>query len=286
MSAYKGSDQSWIDKSQLTKEDILKTNKDGEFIAFLATLDYSLKTLPKHLLTKEVLLRKIDEDENTPPERENEPYDKLIHQIARYEQIYVVPAPLLTKELLSLEGTGGETVFHIVAEEKQAHLIPKKLWTAQTLLLKSPKGDTPLHAIAHYNPELIPEGTNLKELLIRNKKRETPLHNWGNSTGWIDIPNKYLTKKSLDALDPFSESLLEIILETYKDALKAGLDKEPETNKLMEAKISHTLHTASEHSLKKLIKSNDDILCPIILKELTKRRVMEKVSQKTSYIEI
>jgi hypothetical protein len=63
MSAFYSSCQSWIDKSDLTKEVILKKDTSGNFIALLATHRRNLNFLPKELITKDVLMEETLEED-------------------------------------------------------------------------------------------------------------------------------------------------------------------------------------------------------------------------------
>jgi hypothetical protein len=283
MSAYYSADQSWVDKTKLTIEDILKRNKEGNFLALLATHNRTLHTFPKSLITKDILLQKVpDKDELSLIDKTNGE-DLLIHQIARHGQISVVPKEELSTEILSIKGTFGESVFHIIAQEQQEEDIPQELWTRETLTLKSPTGVTPLHAIVQWGQLTLPEEITLEDFLNKTDAGATPLHNWAKSSGWIAIPDKYLTKDTLDLKDGSKESLLEIILDNYTNGWAS---RDREFDKFMRSKISYCLKQAKDSTLKKLSKNPTPSTEPLVKSELVKRKVVKELHKNEVSIDL
>jgi hypothetical protein len=289
MAAYYSADQSWVNTSQLTKKDILKRNKEGKFLALLATHNKTLHTLPKSLITREVILEKVQEAQtnlnkkNTPHKSKLDSKNLLIHEIARYGQISAIPKNLLSEKLLSIKGTSGESVYHILAQEEQAEEIPKNLWTRDALTLKSPQGVTPLHYIVRQGADVMPETITLKDFLNETIIGETPLHSWAKSSYWISIPDKYLTQETLGLKGSFKESILEIILDNYQNGWAS---REPEFNEFMGSKISYALSQAKDSTFKEISKNPAPAIQPLVKNELIKRKLVKKISRGVNSLEI
>jgi hypothetical protein len=283
MSAYYSADQSWVDTSKLTKNDILKRNEEGSFLALLAAHNRTLHTFPKPLLTKDVLSQKINDRDGLYLTDKTNGKDLLIHQIARYGQISVVPKKELTIELLATKGTFGESVFHIIAQEQQEEDIPHDLWTKKTLTLKTPAGVTPLHAIVQWGQLTLPEDISLEDLLTKSNAGSTPLHNWASSPGWIAIPDKYLTKDTLGLTGGSKESLLEIILDNYANGWAS---RDREFDQFMRVKLYDALSRADNATLKKIAKNPPPSSETLIKAELIKRKVIKQISRECRSLEI
>jgi hypothetical protein len=277
MAAYQSADQSWIDTSKLTKYDILKRNEEGSFLALLAAHNRTLHTFPKSLLTKDVLSQKTNDRDGLSLIDTTNRVDLLIHQIARYGQISVVPKKELSIKLLSTKGTFGESVYHIIAQEQQAEDIPQELWTRETLTLKTPTGVTPLHALTSHGQNVFRDVAILEDFLHKSNQGTTPLHAWARRPHWISIPDKYLTKETLNLKGGFQETILEIILDNYKNGWAS---RDPDFDKLMRSKLSYALRQAKDSTLKKIAKSPPPSIEPLIKTELLKRRVVKEVSRE------
>lgn len=281
ISAYYSADQSWIIKNELSEEDILKRNHIGNFIAHMATRNRTLYTYPKSLLTPKVLLQEVDNIEISTLSVKSTTKDKLIHQIARHNQLNTIPREIFSEELLSTRGVGEETPYHIIAGNEQAKAIPKELWTKKALSLTTETGVSPLHSIVLHTPDIIPRDIDLKSLLQKNSTGETPLHVWARNHKVMDIPDNFITKETLSLEGKYDHSLLEIIVIQYLNEHTFAL---PKTKSAWKRNISKILGKASEKTLESL---KINVSPPTLAQnELFKRKLMKKISQSEKSISI
>jgi hypothetical protein len=279
--AYIGSDQTWIDKSKLTTYDIIKKNKQGAFIANIATAYRTLHEIPFSLLTKEVLLQDIHPYKI--PSDEPHSQDKLIHQIARFDQLNCIPKELLTEELLLTRGSYGDNVYHIVSKNKEINEIPEFLWTKKALTSPEKDGTTPLHTIAVHQPDFIPPDIDLDSLLLKTDTGLTPLHVWADRPHWYKIPNKFLTKETLALDNGFGSTLLETIVNSYKEWWWHDRDSNSEK---IEPKIVGIFRKADSKTLKLLSTLGQPSITKLLNNELLKRKVISTISKEEKSIEI
>jgi hypothetical protein len=280
MSAFYSSCQSWIDKSDLTKEVILKKDTSGNFIALLATHRRNLNFLPKELITKDVLMEETLEEDPLSLTGTKKGKDLLIHQIARHGQISVIPKEELSTEILSIKGDLEESVFHIIARLQKAYDIPKEFWTKETLTLKTPSGVTPLQTIASITQEM-PNDITLEDMLHKDNVGETPLHSWARSFNCINIPNKFLTRETLKLKGAYKESLLKILTNSFFEGYF-----NPEEDKIMSSKIAHCLSLTSDKDLDKLKREGAVKLFPLLTNEMIKRKIIKTIGKEENSIEI
>jgi hypothetical protein len=283
ISAFYGDDQSWINKEDLTEEEILKTNATGEFIAHMAVKQKRLYTIPNPSITERVLTKKLTESHQPTASIEARGGDMLIHEIAKLDQIHIISKPLLTEDLLSQKGTWGDSVYHLVAPEPQANSIPKKLWTLNAMRLRNDQLLTPLHGITQHNDHLVPSDISLKDLLMRSKSGDTPLHSWARGNGWINIPEKFIDGKTLNIKGPRNTTPLELIISNFKDKLTS---KKPEDIKIMKTKLKIILSKSDKQSLMTLRKETHHETSKLIKDEIAKRSILNNLSNKEKSFEI
>lgn len=271
--AYRGKDQDWIDKNSLTIEDLLKKNKIGQSIATLAAGAKNFAEIPKNIITKEVLLEPVAEKK----------YDKLVHLLAQTGQLPSVPQELLTEELLSIKGRGGNTVFHLLAENNFTDDIKPELWTLKTLTLRSYDDTTPLHTIAQYKPHLLPKDITLKELTLKNREGFTPLHGWARGYNWREIPDKFLTRESLELKDNYGTKLIYQITERFKT------DEAIAPTKIMKelgVKMKRILTKVDDKTLHSLAGDENSKMANYVKLEMVKRKAMKEMFKSQKYLEL
>jgi hypothetical protein len=145
--------------------------------------------------------------------------DKIIHIMARNGKLNTIPTEFITEGILSLEGNKKESVYHLLAQENYAHHIDKSLWTKKALTLASYDDCTPLHTLVQYQPELLAEDITLDDLLLPNKDGETPLYMWARGSHWSELPDKFLTKETLELKVGYGnfETIVHHICERFKN---------------------------------------------------------------------
>lgn len=273
ISAYLGTHQNWIDKTELTTADILKQNDKGESVATLSAENRSFRYLPKKIITKEVLTQPIEPGSK----------DLVIHTLAANGQFECIPKRLITKELLLLQGSNNKTVFHIVAFDNDPKSIPKELWTRENLIVKDENGWTPLHNICTWDHNLIPKDITLEDLLLEADTNVTPLHKWASGPGWIDIPDEFLTKETLNLPNPGVSPPIYEIVEQYK---MGWASRSPIIEVIMFNKIKKILSIVDTKTLKWLSKDKDPAITDLVKREMSKRKVVKELSKKEQSIEI
>jgi len=206
--------------------------------------------------------------------------DKVIHFMIRRGEIKTIPNFLLDTDILSQRGEGGETVFHILAKRDEMRYTKGRIWTKSILLDKDDSGTTPLHSMAmHGNNLILERDLKTETLLISNAIGETPLYNWASSTLWLTIPDKHLTKESLQSKGKYGSTILDIILEQHTVKPNWGF------------RISHSLEKILEkidkNELKRLLRdySREPKLNVLIKKEMH-RRIMQKIKKDGGELEI
>jgi len=292
--AFKGTDHSWIDKDDLTEDQILKKDKQGESIVSILVNKGQLYRLPRNSITTKVLRDKYQQADL----KTQKSYEScLIHLIARKDQIKCVPSHLLTEANLSIQGHYGESVYHILAERSQIHLLPKETLTKRSLTLKNAYGATPLVSLAENQPELIPKEFINPDLFYRDydaAKQETPLQAWAAGRGWQEIPKSLLTKESISIGSP--ESPIDHILQNYAQETK-GVSV---IDKILVSKIVDLLKLVETKELQRLKRQEEEresmrfIEAPLlaytpanlIKKEIAKRSILEKVTKKECEISL
>lgn len=261
---------SWIDKEKLTEGDILQKNSLGQSIALHAAMNVYFNQLPKSAITTEVLTQKSEQD------------DRIIHIIAKSEQFSCIPKEIITRELLSLPGNYGESVYHILSGQKQLSLIPQKLLLKSELLKQSKTGITPLHRIAAHRPELMPKNVTLKDLLLKTKGGYTILHSWANNPNWVNIPNNFLTKQSLEIKDDRNMCPLDCLIDHYKNGWAS---REKNLAIAMRFKIKYVLTKISKGKLEVLAKDQSPAVTQLVKEEVLRRKIIGK-TQKSNAIDI
>lgn len=271
--AFRGKNHDWVNKKSLTTEDLLKKNKVGQSIATLLASSKMFSEIPKNIITKAVLLTPIAEKR----------YDKLIHLLAQSGQVPAVPEELLTEELLNFKGQQGYTVFHVLAENNYTDDIDPKFWTIKNLTLKSQDKTTPLHTIAQYKPHLLPKDITIKELTLRNEYGFTPIHAWARGRNWREIPDKFLTKESLELKDNYSTKLVYQITEKFKTDEAIAPTK---INAMLNSKIKKILTKVEDKTLHSLATDGNSKLAKHVKGEMAKRKILKELSYSEHNIEI
>jgi len=274
ISAYLGSDNSWIDKKNITTQDLLKQNTSGDSIATLAIEKGTFQDFPKEIITLDVLTQKIKCDKG----------DTLLHKLARRGQLPLVPKIFLTEEILLTKGTYGESIFHIVAENRHYGNIQKNQWTRAAMTLEADNGTTPLHHICASSCGLVSKDITLDDMLAQTDAGSTPLHKWAASNRWYKIHDRFLTKEALELEVDFEKSPLQLIAQGYESSLKSskGLSRQiPEED----AKFKTVLSKISDRALHGLtVKGYHTI--PLVKKEMLKRKLCKHFSNKDQNLEI
>lgn len=271
--AFRGRNHDWVDTNSLTTEDLLKKNKIGQSIATLSAGSKMFSEIPKDIITKEVLLTPIAEKK----------YDKLVHWLAQTGQLPAVPEALLTEELLSLKGRGGKTVFHVLAENNYTDDIDPKLWTIENLTLKAYDHTTPLHTIAQYKPHILPKDITLEDLTLKTREGFTPLHGWARGHNWREIPDKFLTKESLELKDNYGTKLIYQITERFKTDEAIAPTK---INAMLNSKMKSILSKVDDKTLHSLAADESSALVKHVKGEMVKRKVLKELSGAEHNLEI
>lgn len=271
--AFRGRNHDWVNKKSLTTEDLLKKNKVGQSIATLLARTAMFSEIPKNIITKEVLLEPIAEKK----------YDKLIHLLALSGQIPSVPEELLTEELLSFKGQQGYTVFHVLAENNYADDIDPRLWTIKNLTLKCQDKTTPLHIITQYKPHLLPKDITIKELTLKNQYGLTPIHAWARGHNWREIPDKFLTKESLELKDNYGTKLIYQITEKFKTDEAIAPTK---INAMLNSKMKSILSKTDGKTLHSLAADENSKLAKHVKGEMAKRKILKELSGTKQSLEI
>lgn len=272
--AFRGKDTYWIDKKSLTTKDLLTKNNIGQSIATLAAEYKEFAEFPKEIITKEVLLI---------PLTTTRKWDKLIHFLAQTGQLPAVPEYLLTEEILSIKGGGGNTVFHTLAENNYTDDIDPKLWTVKNLTRKSYDNTTPLHTIAQYKPHILPKDITLKELTLKTREGFTPIHACARGHNWREIPNKFLTKESLELKDNYGTKLIYQITERFKTDEAIAPTK---INAMLNSKMKSILSKVDDKTLHSLALDKSSSLVKHVKGEMGKRRLLKELSDSEHNIEI
>jgi hypothetical protein len=272
--AFRGKDTDWIAKESLTTKDLLTKNNIGQSIATLAAESKKFAEFPKDIITKEVLLTPLTAQRK---------WDKLIHFLAQTGQLPAVPEELLTEELLSIKGRGGNTVFHTLAENNYIADIDPKLRTIKNLTLKSYEGTTPLHTIAQYQTNLLPNDISLKELTIKTRDGHTPLHAWARGHNWREIPDKFLTKESLELKDNYGTKLIYQITERFKTDEAIAPTK---INAMLNSKMKSILSKVDDKTLHSLALDKSSSLVKHVKGEMGKRKLLKELSETEQSLEI
>ncbi len=276
ISAYQGEYQEWIDKKSLTTKDILKQNENGQSVAILAAWQGRFYLLPKEIITLEVLQQKISKEDN----------DTILHKLAWSRQLSAIDKKFLTEDILSSKGNYGETIYHILANENTTGEIPKELWTKTALTLQADMGVTPLHYICQHDCSLIPKDITLKDLLIPTNTGCTPLHCWAGTQKWYEIPDKFLTTKTLELKSEYEAPPFESIIKQFGNLdlrTRSGLS---ERNKCIEDKFKTMLGKLHEKTLNGLVNTTEKNLLPFIKQEVSKRKIFKDLNRKNQNIEI
>jgi hypothetical protein len=255
----------------LKTEDLLIKTSQKQSVATLACRKGCFHYLPKDIITLEVLSEPIEFNDQ----------DTILHRLARSARMSVVPKQFLTPQTLSNKGRYGETIYHILTEGKIYSLIPKEQWTKKNLTLQSDNGVTPLHNICQHNPEIIPKDVTLEDLLIPSSEGTTAFHCWAASSKWADIPEKFLSKKSLEMETKSEQSPISLIIWQARNISKEDDPKAHTKLKLMLQKISAKI-------LKNLYQKapQNEILTKMLKQEMFKRKLLEKMSDKSQCFEI
>lgn len=276
ISAFQGEDQSWIDKRSLTTQDILKQNERGESVATLSAKSGRFYLLPKEIITLEVLQQEIS----------NEDYDTVLHKLARSRLLSVIDKKLLTEKMLSAKGNYGETIYHVAADDNVPEVIPKHLWTKTTVTLQADSGVTPLHHLCQYDWTLIPKDITLEDILIPTTTGSTPLHCWATTQNWHRIPDKFLTKETLELKAEYETTPIESIIKQFGNLNLRVRNDIAEQDIVIENKFKNVLSKISDKTLNELVNTKEKNLLPFIKRELGKRRVFKELANKTQSLEI
>jgi hypothetical protein len=261
-----------IQWDKLTQQDITKRDKKGtSFLMHIVNYGHWTNLPPK-----------LKEFSLTQPTWRD---DKLIHQMAKQGKANTIPKELVTEELLALKGNEGESAYHLLAQETYANHIDKSLWTRKTLTLTSHAGRTPLHSIVQYQPELLPEDITLDDLLLKNRDEETPIYLWARGSLWAEIPDKFLTKQTLELKVGYGdfETLMHHIANRFKnDQVLYGTNY----NNPLDTKMKKLLCRIGNNLLQSLGKDEDPSLSRHLNAELAKRKMIKELSQSEQCIEI
>ena len=211
--------------------------------------------------------------------------DKIIHLMARNGKLNTIPKEFITEKLLSLKGNEEESVYHLLAQENYPHHIDKSLWTKKALTLTSYDDCTPLHAIVRYQPELLPKDITLADLLLPNKDEETPIYMWARGSHWSEIPDKFLTKKTLELKVGYGnfETIVHHICENFKNDMVL---KSPEFITPLSIKMKKILSKINDKILHSLGKDKNPDLAKYVGNELAKRKLVKELSQSEQCLEI
>jgi hypothetical protein len=244
----------------LSEEDLLKKDENGESIIFWALKNGVFDHIPKRCITQRVLLIDIP---NT--------NEKLIHLLAKERSFNYIPKDILTEELLSVKGMYGKSAYHLLANQGTIKNLPSKLLTKSALTLKADNGWTPLHTIAGTTPNIIPDCITLDDLLIPSNDNTTPLESWTMGPSWMEIPDKYINSKTLLMKDNHGICPLDCFIKNY----------EYECNHRKGLAISYTTKIKSiftktpNDSLKELRNHQCKEIRELSESEISKRKMME-----------
>lgn len=271
LSAMQGICEGQFNFKILKTEDILIKNSQKQSVATLSCRKGCFWQLPKDIITLEVLSEPIEFNDQ----------DTILHRLARIGQMSIVPKQFLTPQTLSNKGRFGHTLYHILTETKIYSLIPKQQWAKKNLTLQSDNGVTPLHNICQHNPEIIPEDVTLEDLLIPSNEGTTAFHCWAASSKWTDIPEKFLSKESLELETKSEQSPIKSIIWQARNISK-------ETAPKAQMKLKTMLQKISAKILKNLYQKTpqNEILTKMLKQEMFKRKLLEKMSDKSQCFEI
>jgi hypothetical protein len=272
--AFRGKDTDWIDKKSLSTKDLLTKNNIGQSIATLAAEYKEFAEFPKEIITKEVLLTPLTAQRK---------WDKLIHFLAQTGQIPAVPHELLTEELLSTKGRGGNTVFHALAENNYTDDIKPELWTVKNLTLTSYDKTTPLHTIAQYRTHILPKDITLQELTLRTREGFTPIHAWARGHNWKEIPDKFLTQESLKLKDNYGTKLIYQITQRFKTDEAIAPTK---INAVLNSKMKSILSKIDDKTLHSLAADENSSLVKHVKAEMGKRKLLKELSGTKQSLEL
>jgi len=268
MSAFSGKDQSWIDLRDLTQEDILKCNEQGQSILSNAIAGKIFGRLPKTLITPDLL---------SMGERG---YPKVIHSVARLGQFGHIEKKHLSHKLLSQVGDYGESVYHILALTHDMRYLPKEFVTKQVVTLKTKSGVMPLHTMAEFEWELVPKDITYADVCYPAVGKETPLHAWSRGRGWVEIPDKFLTKESLLLTNINKDTPLNLIWKQYHNLFYANFEGDVGLRKKVDNKMKKIFSKLSLRQLKEFQNSQYSILAPLIKEELVRRKAVQILKKR------
>lgn len=189
----------------LTEEDLLKKDENGESIIFWALKNGVFEHIPKRCITQKVLLLDIPGTDG-----------KLIHLLAKERIFNYIPKDILSEELLSVKGKYGKSAYHLLANQGTIKNLPPKLLTKFALTLKADNGWTALHTIAGTTPHIIPDCITLEDLLTPANDNTTPLESWAMGPNWMEMPDKYITSKTLLMKDNHGICPLDCFIKGYE----------------------------------------------------------------------
>jgi len=270
ISAFQGDDQSWIDKKSLTTKEILKTNESGQSIANLSAKADRFYLLPKEIITPEVLQQEISQED----------YDTVLHKLARNKQPWVLDKKYLTESILATKGNYGETVYHIIADDSVPEMIPKHLWTKTTVTLPADSGITPLHNLCQHDWTLIPKDITIEDILIKTTTGCTPMHCWATTQNWHRIPDKFLTKETLELRAEYEAAPIGSIVKQFGQLNLKVKNKLEKTDKSIESKFRNVLSKITDKTLKELLNTTEKSLIPFIKDEITKRKLTKTLKEE------
>jgi len=257
---------------KLTQEKLTELDKKGVSVLTHIVTHNVWKNLPPEL--KEFSL--------TQPAQGD---DKIIHLMARKGKVKTIPKELITEELLSLKGNNGNSVYHVLAQESYADHIDPKLWTKKALTLTANEGYTPLHIIAQYRPELLPKDIALSDLLLEDKDKDTPLYRWARGSRWSEIPDKFLTRETLEMKVGYGdfETIMHHLAVKFKcdQVLKSPKDITP-----LDIKMKKMLAKIGDELLASLSKNEGPSLSRHIKAEIAKRKMVKELPQSEQSLEI
>lgn len=198
--------------------------------------------------------------------------DKLIHFAARKGKFNKIPQPLITHNLLTLKGVGGQTVYHILAKNKETNLINENLLTKEVLLEKDDSDISPLHSIIMDNPKIVfKRNLNVDDLFTGDGLGETPLYNWACCDKWFMIPDRFLTKEALTQTEDGAVTILDILVQQHKHTVFRKSTKQ---------KPAHSLEgifkKLNNQDLRRLEGDRDPSINKVAKKELTKRLIQKR----------
>lgn len=211
---------------KLKKFSLTQISSKEEKIIHLMARTGKVKTIPKELLTHEVLSLK------------GEFGDSVYHTLAEMGYTYHIPQELWTRKSLTLPNNSGATPLHTIAQFNPTS-IPKDI-TLNELLVKSNDGQTPLMAWASGpNWHVIPDKFITRETLAMPHGKDNTIFEVISNLYKLDHHNsllrhkKTLEKKFKKILMKADDSSIETLCENPNPTLRKPARQEASKRKLV-----------------------------------------------------